>query len=87
MSTGPQPEEIDAAVTQDSIADGSQFLFPAPGVWNQGYDSQDDKQQIMDITDAAYVTAQTDISPVPSTLTDGQFDSAYLMQTTTGSSR
>lgn len=85
LPTGPQPAVIDAAVTPGSIADG--ILYPAPGVWNQGYDSKLDKQQIMDITDATYVTAETGISPVPSTLTDGQFDSAYLMQTTNSESR
>lgn len=56
------------------------------GVWNNAYEfgfPNAHTQKIIDITDPVYVAQQTGTSPIPDSLTNGPFDSAYLMQTTT----
>ena len=83
---GPYPQNVsDVVNTFDTNP-----LLPAPGVWNNAYDSGNpnaNTQEVIDITDAAYVQQETGINPTPDSLTNGPFDSAYLMQTTTSTSR
>ncbi len=84
---GPYPPVFEDTVTE---MNSNPFIPPA-GVWNDGYDATPATapQEIMGIRDPAAIAAATGIleANIPSSLYEGDFDSALLQMTTTGEAR